>query len=80
MQCGILSIAHILFHSPDKEFVIREMSTFAHFSHGNQVTEYVRGHMAYTYFRYKRLSATLMHEICNCLYFKWGHLTTDSFL
>ena len=80
MQCGILSVTHILFHSPDNEYVIKEMSTFAQFSYGNQATEKVWGHMEYPYLRYKCLSATLMHEICNCLYFKWGHHTTDSLL
>ena len=53
MQCGILGIAYILFHSHDKGFVIREMGTFADFSHGKQATEYVRACMEYPYFRYK---------------------------
>ena len=53
IQCGILDIAYILFHSHDKGFVIREMGTFAHFSYGKQATEYVRAHREYPYFRYK---------------------------
>ena len=36
MQCGILDNAHIFFHSPDNEYVIKEMGTFAQFSYGNQ--------------------------------------------
>ena len=53
IQCGIFSIAYLLFHSHDKGFVIREMGTFSHFSHGKQATEYVWEHMEYKYFRYK---------------------------